>query len=264
MLRRLGWLIGLNNRSVQAKKLPDAKPHPAEVQPVVMLDSVQEIAIYIHRFHNLDLFQQGWYQLKLTVRWDNDEYAPVGTPARVVQYEAPSLVSDEVFGVWRIDDTDNSFATQPFRIKYARQDVYLSIMVAFDLPIPENEGLPSSAVILKFELLYAPVLVNGSDFQASPDYCPAAIHEFRIPPKALLGLHSYCPVYFDAFHAVLVDVSVHTTLLKTGSRKVHTKVPRFVSDLETMMTNLLTNRIPLISSSEPFFRVVAGVVVWGG
>ncbi|KAB2023608.1 hypothetical protein E1A91_D06G032400v1 [Gossypium mustelinum] len=225
MLRRLGWLIGLNNRSVQAKKLPDAKPHPAEVQPVVMLDSVQEIAIYIHRFHNLDLFQQGWYQLKLTVRWDNDEYAPVGTPARVVQYEAPSLVSDEVFGVWRIDDTDNSFATQPFRIKYARQDVYLSIMVAFDLPIPENEGLPSSAVILKFELLYAPVLVNGSDFQASPDYCPAAIHEFRIPPKALLGLHSYCPVYFDAFHAVLVDVSVHTTLLKTGSRKVHTKVP---------------------------------------
>ncbi|XP_040950954.1 uncharacterized protein [Gossypium hirsutum] len=65
----------------------------------------------------------------------------------------------------------------------------------------------------------------SSDFWASPDYCPAAIHEFPIPPKALLGLHSYCPVYFDAFHAVLVDVSVHTTLLKTGSRKVHTKVP---------------------------------------
>ncbi|MBA0693519.1 hypothetical protein Goari_003889, partial [Gossypium aridum] len=144
---------------------------------------------------------------------------------RLENVAAPSLVSDEVFGVWRIDDTDNSFATQPFRIKYARQDVYLSIMVAFDLPIPENEGPPSSAVILKFELLYAPVLVNGSDFQASPDYCPAAIHEFRIPPKALLGLHSYCPVYFDAFHAVLVDVSVHTTLLKAGSRKVHTKVP---------------------------------------
>ncbi|PPR84672.1 hypothetical protein GOBAR_AA36045 [Gossypium barbadense] len=214
MLRRLGWLIGLNDSSVQAKKLPDAKPHPAE-----------EIAIYIHRFHNLDLFQQGWYQLKLTVRWDNDEYAPVRAPTRVVQYEAASLVSDEVFGVWRIDDTDNSFTTQPFRIKYARQDVYLSIMVAFDLPIPENEGPPSSAVILKLELLYAPILVNGSDFQASPDYCPAAIHEFPIPPKALLGLHSYCPVYFDAFHAILEDVSVHTTLLKAGSRKVYTKVP---------------------------------------
>ncbi|XVF36505.1 hypothetical protein REPUB_Repub19eG0064000 [Reevesia pubescens] len=225
MLRRLGWLIGLNNKSVQAKKLPDAKPPSAKVQPVVMLDTVQEIAVYIHRFHNLDLFQQGWYQLKITMRWDNDEYASIGTPARVVQYEAPNLGFDDGYGVWRIDDTDNSFATQPFRIKFARQDVLLSIMVAFDLPLTENEDPFSSAVILKFELLYAPVLVNGSDFQASPDGCPAAVHEFRIPPKALLGLHSYCPVYFDAFHAVLVDVSVHITLLKAGSRKAPTKVP---------------------------------------
>ncbi|XVF64268.1 hypothetical protein PTKIN_Ptkin09bG0154800 [Pterospermum kingtungense] len=233
MLRRLGWLIGLNNRGVQAKKLPDAKPPPAKVRPVVMLDTVQEIAIYIHRFHNLDLFQQGWYQLKITMRWDNDEHASIGTPARVMQYEAPNLGSDDGYGVWRIDDTDNSFATPPFRIKYARQDVLLSIMVAFDLPITENEGPPSSAVILKFELLYAPLLVDGSEFQASPDGCPAAIHEFRIPPKALLGLHSYCPVYFDAFHSVLVDVSVHISLLKASSHKAPVKVPSIPSATST-------------------------------
>ncbi|KAK6245850.1 hypothetical protein SCA6_008940 [Theobroma cacao] len=225
MLRRLGWLIGLNNKSGQAKKLPDAKPLLAKVQPAVMLDTVQEIAIYIHRFHNLDLFQQGWYQLKITMRWDDDEHDSVATPARVVQYEAPNLGSDDGYGIWRIDDTDNSFATQPFRIKYSRQDVLLSVMVAFDLPLTENEGPSSSAVILKFELLYAHVLENGFEFQASPDGCPAAVHEFRIPPKALLGLHSYCPVYFDAFHAVLVDVSVHISLLKAGSRKAPTKVP---------------------------------------
>ncbi|XVE70277.1 hypothetical protein DITRI_Ditri10aG0059400 [Diplodiscus trichospermus] len=159
------------------------------------------------------------------MRWDDDEHASVGTPARVMQYEAPNLGSDDGYGVWRIDDTDNSFATQPFRIKYARQDVLLSVMVAFDLPLSENEGPPSPAVILKFELLYAPVLENGFEFQASPDGCPAAIHEFRIPPKALLGLHSYCPVHFDAFHSVLVDVSVHITLLRAGSRKAPMKVP---------------------------------------
>ncbi|OMP06367.1 hypothetical protein CCACVL1_01604 [Corchorus capsularis] len=225
MLRRIGWLIGFSNRTGQTKKLPDAKPEPATLQPVVMLDTVQEIAVYIHRFHNLDLFQQGWYQLKITMRWDDDEHASVGTPARVVQYEAPSLGSDDGYAVWRIDDTDNSFLTQPFRIKYARQDVLLSIMVAFDLPLAENEGPPSSAVILKFELLYAPLLENGSEFQASPDGCPAAVHEFRIPRKALLGLHSYCPVYFDAFHSVLVDVSVHISLLKAGSRIAPMQVP---------------------------------------
>lgn len=60
MFRRLGWFIGLNYTSWSTKRLPDAKPHPARVKPVAMLDTVQEIAIYIHRFHNLDLFQQGY------------------------------------------------------------------------------------------------------------------------------------------------------------------------------------------------------------
>ena len=105
------------------KKLPDAKPRLAKVKPVAMLDTVQEIAIYIHRFHNLDLFQQGfvhfhslmifipivvvhlsssyllstiypirWYQIKLTMRWEDGEYTSVGTPARVVQYEGTSAI----------------------------------------------------------------------------------------------------------------------------------------------------------------------------
>ncbi|KAL1120001.1 hypothetical protein V6Z11_D01G140900 [Gossypium hirsutum] len=225
MLRRIAWLIGFNNKVEQAKKLSDAKPQPAKVQPAVMLDTIQEIAIYIHRFHNLDLFQQGWYRLKITMRWENDQQTSIGAPSRVMQYEAPNVGSDDVYGVWRIDDTDNSFATRPFRIKYAKQDVLLSILVAFHLPLTENEGPLSSAVILKFELFYSPVLEKGSEFQPSSDGCPAAVHEFRIPPKALLGLHSYCPVYFDSFHAVLVDVSVHVCLLKVGSRKGAKKVP---------------------------------------
>ncbi|KAM0972091.1 hypothetical protein ACFX13_020202 [Malus domestica] len=227
MFRHLGWLVGLNNKSSSssAKRLPDAKPPPAEIKPVAMLDAVQEIAVYIHRFHNLDLFQQGWYQIKITMRWEDSEYTSVGTPARVVQYEAPDLGSDDVYGVWRIDDTDNSFSTQPFRIKYARQDVFLSIMISFNLSLAGHEGISSSPIILKFELLHAPILGNRSDLQASLDASPAAVHEFRIPSKALLGLHSYCPVHFDAFHAVLVDVSVHISLLKAVSYTHPSKVP---------------------------------------
>lgn len=68
------------------------------------------------------------------------------------------------------------------------------------------------------------------ELQASLDACPAAVHEFRIPPKALLGLHSYCPVHFDAFHAVLVDVSIHVSLRKAGSHSPALKVSRFVTD----------------------------------
>jgi len=60
------------------------------------------------------------------------------------------------------------------------------------------------------------------------DASSAAMHEFRIPPKALVGLHSYCPVYFDTLHAVLVDVSVHASILKVASHSSASKLPRFV------------------------------------
>jgi hypothetical protein len=52
---------------------------------------------------------------------------------------APDLGGENIYGIWRIDDTDNSFLTQPFRIKYARQDIRLSIMISFTLPLGENE-----------------------------------------------------------------------------------------------------------------------------
>ncbi|XAR60341.1 hypothetical protein NMG60_11033668 [Bertholletia excelsa] len=241
LLQRLRWIIGLHpprnslcasssSSSHNHKRLPNAakplslppRPPPLpQPQTKPMLEAVHEVAIYIHRFHNLDLFQQGWYQIKITMRWEDGNETSVGTPARVVQYEAPDLGPGDAYGVWRIDDTDHSFSTQPFRIKYARQDVLLYVMIAFNLSLGKYEGPSTSAVILKFELLYAPILENGSGLQASLDAGSAAVHEFRIPPKALLGLHSYCPVHFDAFHAVLVDLTVHISLLKGGS-----KVPR--------------------------------------
>ncbi|XP_031377376.1 protein FAM135B-like isoform X1 [Punica granatum] len=232
MIRRFGWFIGLNNKTSSAKRLPDAKPHPAKVKPVAIMDTMQEIAIYVHRFHNLDLFQQGWYQLKITMRWEDAQNSSPGTPARVVQYEAPDLGPDDILGFWRIDDTDNSFSTQPFRIKYARQDVLLSVMVSFNLSLGKFEGSSTSAVILKFELMYAPISETGSAVQTSLDACSAAVHEFRIPPKALLGLHSYCPVHFDAFHAVLVDTTVHISLLKAGPHVSPPKVPSGSHDVE--------------------------------
>lgn len=74
--------------------------------------------------------------------------------------------------------------------------------------------------------MYAPILENDS--QTTLETSSAAIHEFRIPPKGLLGLHTYCPVHFDAFHTVLVDLSVHIVFLKAGSHAPSQKVTRFV------------------------------------
>ncbi|CAA7396890.1 unnamed protein product [Spirodela intermedia] len=219
MLPRLKLFAGLNARAASSRRLLHAKqstrPRRAIfLEPPAMLETVHEVAVYIHRFHNLDLFQQGWYQIRVTMRWEDDSRCSPATPARVVQYEVPGSLSDSIAGVWRIDDADHSFSTQPFRIKYARQDVSLSVMVSFNLVVEKDEILSTPGVILRFDLMYASALENDFEMPVSIDSSPAAVHEFRIPPKALLGLHSYCPVHFDSFHAVLIDLSIHIVLLK--------------------------------------------------
>lgn len=226
MFRRMRCFIGVDPETDVPRRLVKAKGSSAKGRAIEfkqpdMLGTTHEVAIYVHRFHNLDLFQQGWYQIKITMRWEDSSRTTRGIPVRVVQYEAVDVTSEDVCGVWRIDDAEQSFSTQPFRIKYARQDVLLSVMVSFYLNLGQDERPSTSAVILKFELMYAPILESGVEMQASLDAFVAAVHEFRIPPRALLGLHSYCPVHFDIFHAVLVDLSIHVAFLKAGaSQKV--------------------------------------------
>ncbi|KAE9610693.1 putative protein FAM135, alpha/Beta hydrolase [Lupinus albus] len=229
MFPRLRWLMGLNHRNLSPKMLVNVdQQQPDPVSPnqnLPVLDAVHEVAVYIHRFHNLDLFEQGWYKIKVTMRWEEGEDSHPGIPARVVQYEVPEVGSDNLCRIWMIDDTDNSFSTPPFQIKYARQDVFLSIMISFYLSFGECKGQPS-AVILKFELMRsrAPMTEIGPELQGSLDSYAASVHEYKIPPKALLGLHSYCPVHFDAFHAVLVDTSVHIILLKASYHTSRQKI----------------------------------------
>ncbi|TVU26745.1 hypothetical protein EJB05_29305 [Eragrostis curvula] len=184
------------------------------------METAHEVAVYIDRFHNLDLFQQGWYRMKISAVWEEDEGRAPISPARVVQYEALDIGAKGSFGFWKIDDDDNSFYTQPFLVKYARQDIYLSVMVSFYIPNSEDEGPATSSVMLKFELLYIPALGNGwAQDQDSSDPYLVPIHEFRLPHKALLGLHSYCPVHFDALHSALVDLTIHIVYLKAGVTK---------------------------------------------
>ncbi|KAL1336304.1 hypothetical protein HN51_030690 [Arachis hypogaea] len=219
MLRRIGWFVSLNQRLLAAKRSQNVEQPGTPARPIQkQLNAAHEIAIYIHRFHNLDLFEEGWYKIKITMRWEDGEDSYPGIPARVVQYEAPEVGANSSSRVWMIDDTDHSFSTPPFQITYARQDVFLSIMISFYVSFRGYEE-KTSAVILKFELVHSPT----PEFRTGLlDSC-GSVHEYRIPPKALLGSHSYCPVYFDSFHAVLVDTSVHITLLKPSYRTTRQK-----------------------------------------
>lgn len=101
------------------------------------------------------------------------------------------------------------------------------------------KGPATSSVILKFELLYVPTLGNRIETEDSDDTYVAPVHEFRIPYRALLGLHTYCPVHFDAFHPVLVDLTIHIVYLKAGVTKSSLKVHRHSSKVHAQRYMIL-------------------------
>ncbi|KAK7342591.1 hypothetical protein VNO80_25546 [Phaseolus coccineus] len=100
-------------------------------------------------------------------------------------------------------------------------------VVTYSVPTNYKTGDgQSSSVILKFELMHAPIIGTGPELQGSLDAYAVSVHEYKIPPKTLWELHSYCPVHFDAFHAVVVDTSIHISLLKASYHTSQQKVSR--------------------------------------
>lgn len=77
------------------------------------------------------------------------------------------LGSNDVYGVWRINDEDHSFTTQPFKIRFAKQDVFLSTMVAFSLPVTNYEVVVFSYLFhFRFSILWQQTVQNGRDSYA--------------------------------------------------------------------------------------------------
>jgi hypothetical protein len=70
---------------------------------------------------------------------------------------APDLDQSSIYGAWKIDDTENSFSTQTFRIKYARQDVHLCMMISFDL------SRSSSLVMISLSLSSLSTSIKGKE-----------------------------------------------------------------------------------------------------
>eukprot|EP00850_Spirogloea_muscicola_P009405 SM000052S17797 [mRNA] locus=s52:658933:663946:- [translate_table: standard] len=113
---------------------------------------------------------------------------------------------------WRINDEDQSFHSRAFRVRYARQDVHLQELVSFHLSLADIPKPASDAAIIRFELLFAPVDRMLPKDRAPEELSSVASHSFRIIREAWQGLHSHCPVHFDAWHMVQLDCYVHTTV----------------------------------------------------
>ncbi|CAI5478505.1 unnamed protein product [Closterium sp. Yama58-4] len=176
-----------------------------------------EVAVYLHNFHNLDLLKQGWYGVKVQCLWDSS--GRLASPSRVLQYAFPETHKGEALTSWRVDDSDSSYHSRYFRIRFARQDVGLREVACFHLPVRQKRPF-DEPVSLRFELLHAPFTAGRGNVPPD-DLDPVARQIVRIPGGMWHHVHEYTPATFDTMHFAQLDVTVHAAMLHFSNPPLH-------------------------------------------
>ncbi|CAI5527458.1 unnamed protein product, partial [Closterium sp. Naga37s-1] len=156
-----------------------------------------------------DMVQKMWYGVKVQCVWDSS--GRLASPSRVLQYAFPETHKGEALTSWRVDDSDSSYHSRYFRIRFARQDVGLREVACFHLPVRQKRPF-DEPVSLRFELLHAPFTAGRGNVPPD-DLDPVARQIVRIPGGMWHHVHEYTPVTFDTMHFAQLDVTVHAAML---------------------------------------------------
>ncbi|CAI6001349.1 unnamed protein product, partial [Closterium sp. NIES-64] len=125
----------------------------------------------------------------------------------------------EALTSWRVDDSDSSYHSRYFRIRFARQDVGLREVACFHLPVRQKRPF-DEPVSLRFELLHAPFTAGRGNVPPD-DLDPVARQIVRIPGGMWHHVHEYTPVTFDTMHFAQLDVTVHAAMLHFSNLPLH-------------------------------------------
>ncbi|XP_072046325.1 protein FAM135A-like [Amphiura filiformis] len=176
-----------------------------------------EFSVELEKFHNIDLFQRGYYHLrtyikpgaKTTLKYDIALPHPPGDAA-----VAPSCITNDV-----------GFS-RTFQILYKREEIDLQDAFLFKVYVLLDstrieESLQECNILLQVDLHFA----SSDEPLSTPEVLELAssrtlkLHFNRTP-----DLHCHVPVMFDYFHLSALSMTVHGTLL--GLNQATFSVPK--------------------------------------
>ncbi|XP_063968597.1 protein FAM135A-like [Lytechinus pictus] len=182
------------------------------------LQATIEFMVELECFHNIDLFQRGFYNLHTFIK------VPPKSP---LKYEVflPRQSAFELVAPPCITQ-DNLAISKTFQILYKKEEVQLDDCILFKVYLLVDstkieECINNANIQLGIELHY------GTSEQ--PPVTPAALE--LVSSRTILlhlglstGLHSHIPVLFDYFHLSAISMTIHGTI--TSLHQATFSVPR--------------------------------------
>ncbi|OCT77201.1 hypothetical protein XELAEV_18032398mg [Xenopus laevis] len=165
-----------------------------------------EFSIELHKFHNVDLFQRGYYHVRASLK------ASSRIPHRLVatlvgQTDDPGPYPPCVY--------DNVVYSRMFQILYRNEDIDINDVMAFKVHLlldgeRVEDALSEVDFQLKLDLHFTDSEQQLKDMSAVPLISSRTLGLHFHPTS---GLHHHVPVMFDYFHLSVISVTVHGSLI---------------------------------------------------
>ncbi|XP_038137682.1 protein FAM135B [Cyprinodon tularosa] len=165
-----------------------------------------EFSVELHKFHNVDLFQRGFYQIRAALK------VSPRVPHRltVTTNDNAEECSFSSAGVY-----DGSVFSRIFQILYRNEEIAVNDCMIFKVHLLLDgerleEALSEVDFQLKLDLHFTDNEQQLADIVTVPLISSRTLSLHFHPRR---GLHHHVPVMFDYFHLSVISVSVHASLV---------------------------------------------------
>ncbi|KAM9308694.1 protein FAM135B [Gastrophryne carolinensis] len=165
-----------------------------------------EFSVELHKFHNVDLFQRGYYHVRASLKVSSRTPHKL-TATLVGQTDDPGSYSPCVY--------DNVVYSRIFQILYRNEDIDINDVMLFKVHLfldgeRVEDALREVDFQLKLDLHFTDSEQQLKDVSAVPLISSRTLG-LHFHPRS--GLHHHVPVMFDYFHLSVISVTVHASLL---------------------------------------------------
>ncbi|XP_068381764.1 protein FAM135B [Eschrichtius robustus] len=165
-----------------------------------------EFSVELHKFYNVDLFQRGYYQIRVTLK----------VSSRIPHRLSASILGQTDSGCLRSACVHESTVhSRVFQILYRNEEVPIGDAVIFRAHLlldgeRVEEALSEVDFQLKVDLHFTDSEQQLRDMAGVPVISSRALGLHFHPRR---GLHHQVPVMFDYFHLSVISVTIHAALV---------------------------------------------------
>ena len=183
-----------------------------------------EIALQLNIFRNIDLFQQGLYQLRITLHHVVNDVKIYARPTDV--YKATSLTPNSHLCLCppHIIDELSAFCSRIILIRYSEEEIQLHDVAVFTTDFDLRSDFSTPPLVMEVELLFSDVTAASSaspsdELNPSKTMRNVSTAEYRI----FNPCHGHCEfirLAFDDMHFASVTSTLHCMLLSCCFREM--------------------------------------------